>query len=216
MIGGTLFRIGIGAMPFLLPLMLQLGFGLTPFQSGMITFVSAIGAIAMKFLAPCHLQARRLPQRAVHGGRCVAAASSPSTACSRPTTPVALIIAVLLVGGFCRSILLHRRSTRWCSPISSDKDASQATAITAVSQQISVALGVAIAGGVLEAFTLHHRRAARPPGLHWRFRDRGDHRVLASCRSCAVARCRHRCPATGRFVQEIGKLEPAPETAAQS
>ena len=43
-IGGSLFRIGIGAMPFLLPLMFQLGFGLTPFQSGMITFATAIGA----------------------------------------------------------------------------------------------------------------------------------------------------------------------------
>ena len=40
-IGGTLFRIGNGAVPFLLPLMFQLGFGLTPFQSGMMTFASA-------------------------------------------------------------------------------------------------------------------------------------------------------------------------------
>jgi len=47
-LGGGLFRIGIGAVPFLLPLMLQIGFGLTPFQSGMITFVSAIGAMGMK------------------------------------------------------------------------------------------------------------------------------------------------------------------------
>ena len=51
-IGGTLFRIGNGAVPFLLPLMFQLGFGMTPFQSGMLTFASAIGAITMKFLAP--------------------------------------------------------------------------------------------------------------------------------------------------------------------
>ena len=38
-LGGSLFRIGIGAIPFLLPLMLQLGFGLTPLQSGSLTFV---------------------------------------------------------------------------------------------------------------------------------------------------------------------------------
>ena len=43
-----MFRFGIGAMPFLLPLMLQLGFGLTPFQSGLITFASAVGAMGMK------------------------------------------------------------------------------------------------------------------------------------------------------------------------
>ena len=47
-VGGFVFRIGIGALPFLLPLMLQLGFGMTPFQSGMITFTTAIGAMGMK------------------------------------------------------------------------------------------------------------------------------------------------------------------------
>ena len=52
LLGTLLFRIGVGATPFLLPLMLQVGFGMTPFQSGMITFASAIGAIAMKFAAP--------------------------------------------------------------------------------------------------------------------------------------------------------------------
>ena len=39
-----MFRLGIGALPFLLPLMLQVGFGMTPFQSGLITFASALGA----------------------------------------------------------------------------------------------------------------------------------------------------------------------------
>ncbi|MGB6347387.1 MAG: MFS transporter, partial [Methyloceanibacter sp.] len=50
-VGGFMFRIGIGATPFLLPLLLQLGFGLTPFQSGLLTFASAVGAIAMKTTA---------------------------------------------------------------------------------------------------------------------------------------------------------------------
>ena len=39
-LGASLFRIGVGAIPFLLPLMLQLSFGLTPFQSGMLTFAA--------------------------------------------------------------------------------------------------------------------------------------------------------------------------------
>src|SRR5581483_3544569 len=47
-VGGFLFRLGIGASPFLLPLMLQLGLGMNPFQSGMITFVSALGSMVMK------------------------------------------------------------------------------------------------------------------------------------------------------------------------
>src|SRR5215216_5375691 len=47
-IGGFLFRLGAGAMPFLLPLLLQVGFKFTPFQSGLITFCSALGAMTMK------------------------------------------------------------------------------------------------------------------------------------------------------------------------
>ena len=50
-VGGSVFRIGIGAIPFLLPLMLQLGFGLNPFQSGLVTFVAAVGALSSKFVA---------------------------------------------------------------------------------------------------------------------------------------------------------------------
>ncbi len=55
-IGGLLFRIGIGAMPFLLPLLLQIGFGLTPFESGSLTFATAAGALAMKFTASTALR----------------------------------------------------------------------------------------------------------------------------------------------------------------
>ncbi len=50
-VGGFMFRLGIGAIPFLLPLMLQTGFGMTPFQSGMVTFAGALGAIGMKTVA---------------------------------------------------------------------------------------------------------------------------------------------------------------------
>ena len=50
-VGGGLFRIGVGAIPFLLPLLLQVGFGLNAFQTGLLTFASAIGAISMKLVA---------------------------------------------------------------------------------------------------------------------------------------------------------------------
>ena len=50
-IGGFLFRMGLGALPFLLPLMLQVGFGLDPLSSGLLTFASAAGAMTMKMTA---------------------------------------------------------------------------------------------------------------------------------------------------------------------
>ena len=49
--GGSLFRIGIGSIPFLLPLMLQAGFGMNAFQSGSVTFIASVGAMAMKATA---------------------------------------------------------------------------------------------------------------------------------------------------------------------
>src|SRR5690606_34674978 len=49
-LGGNLCRFSIGAAPFLLAILLQVGFNLTPFSAGMITFTGAIGAIAMKLV----------------------------------------------------------------------------------------------------------------------------------------------------------------------
>ena len=51
-VGGFIFRIGVGALPFLMPLLLQLGFIMTPFQSGLITFSTALGAMSMKAVVP--------------------------------------------------------------------------------------------------------------------------------------------------------------------
>src|SRR5262249_24008693 len=50
-LGGTFFRFGVGASALLLPLMLQLGFGLDALNSGLITFAGAMGALAVKPLA---------------------------------------------------------------------------------------------------------------------------------------------------------------------
>ena len=55
-VGGSLFRIGVGATPFLLPLLFQVGFGMTAFQSGLLTFTTAVGAITMKLTAPAILR----------------------------------------------------------------------------------------------------------------------------------------------------------------
>ncbi|WP_338723155.1 MFS transporter [Devosia sp. XK-2] len=146
--GGSLFRIGVGAMPFLLPLMLQLGFGLNPFQSGAITFISAIGAIISKFMVEKIFARFGFPRvlgfAAVLGG-VLLAAQGLFTA----DTPPALMMAILLAGGVLRSIFFTGSNAIGYADIS-DEEASQATAIVAVAQQLSVAFGVAVAGAILE------------------------------------------------------------------
>ena len=146
--GGALFRIGTGAVPFLLPLMFQLIFGMSPFQSGMLTFVSAIGAFTMKFLATTTLRAagfRTVTVATAIGGGLMIGANALFTV----DTPSAVIVATLLASGFLRSLFFTSTNAMVFAEVA-DNEASQATAIAAACQQISVALGVACAGGLLE------------------------------------------------------------------
>jgi EmrB/QacA subfamily drug resistance transporter len=147
--GGSLFRIGIGAIPFLLPLMLQLGYGLTPFESGMITFASAIGAMSMKPVAPPIF--RRFGFRgALVWGAVLSALSVLAMVAMQPQGATYwLFIAALLAGGFTRSLFFTGINALAFAEVS-DREAAQATALTAVAQQTSIAMGVAVAGGVLE------------------------------------------------------------------
>lgn len=148
LMGGNLFRIGAGAVPFLLPLMLQLGFGMTPFKSGMITCVSAAGAIMMKFIIQRVLR---------YGGfrhvlLLAAAGASLSIAVNglfTPATPVALIMGVLFFGGLVRSMFFTSANALIFAEVTQDT-AAQATSIASALQQVSIAIGVALAGGILD------------------------------------------------------------------
>ena len=149
--GASLFRIGAGAAPFLLPLMFQLAFGMTPFQAGLLTFASALGAIGLKFVAARLLR--------VAGFRTILILSSVAGAGMiaingwfTAQTPLALVIGILFVAGFFRSLFFTSANALVFADTARE-DAAQATAISAVLQQVSIAVGVAVAGAVLEAAT---------------------------------------------------------------
>ena len=149
--GGSFFRVGVGAVPFLLPLMLQLGFGLNPLQSGAITFVSAIGAIMSKFIAERVFARFGFPRvlgfAAFFGGALIAAQGLFNI-----DTPVPVMMGVLLAGGILRSVFFTGSNAIGYADVD-DEEASQATALVAVCQQLSVAFGVAVAGAILELST---------------------------------------------------------------
>ena len=151
MVGGLFFRIGIGAFPFLMPLMLQLTFGFSPFESGLTTFVSAFGAILSKFVAE-RLYARFGFPRMLTAASALGCAFLALNGLFSPATPHYLLMACLFIGGITRSFFFTGVNVFGYADVS-EADASQATAIAAVMQQISVALGVAVAGGVLELST---------------------------------------------------------------
>jgi EmrB/QacA subfamily drug resistance transporter len=147
-IGGFLFRLGIGALPFLLPLLLQIGFGLSPLQSGLVTFVSAVGAMGMKTQAARiinHFGFRSvLVTNAV-----ISAVFLAACAAFTPGTPVAVILATLLVGGFFRSLQFTAINTLAYADIDARR-MSRATSLASVGQQLSLSAGVAVGALVVD------------------------------------------------------------------
>ena len=151
-LGGSLFRIGIGATPFLLPLMLQLGFGLNPLQSGLITFTSAAGAMFMKTLA-----ARILHRFGFRPVLIVNALVASLLLCGfglfRADTPYPLIIGVLLVSGCFRSLQFTSLNAIIYAEVEPARMA-QASSLAAMAQQLSLALGITIGGYALSVASL--------------------------------------------------------------
>jgi EmrB/QacA subfamily drug resistance transporter len=153
-LGGSLFRVGIGAYPFLMPLMLQLAFGLTPFESGLTTFVAAFGALISRFGANRLYTATGFP-RTLTVTAVLGCAFLAINALFTPATPHWLLMLALLIGGLTRSFFFNGVNALLFADVD-DRHASQATSINAVAQQLSVAAGVAVAGGALEILTRMH------------------------------------------------------------
>lgn len=141
-IGGFLFRVGIGALPFLLPLMLQTGFGLNPFQSGLVTFSAAVGAIGMKPVA-APLIKRFGFRRILVINALISALFLIACAAFTPSTPILIIVAILLIGGFFRSLQFTASNALAYADVDMRR-MSRATAMASVGQQLSLAAGVAI------------------------------------------------------------------------
>jgi len=147
-VGGSLFRIGIGATPFLLPLMLQLGFGLNPLQSGLLTFVSAVGAMFMKTIATRILQ-RWGFRRVLTINALIASALLATYGLFRADTPAPLIMSVLLLGGCLRSLQFTSLNAISYAEVASPR-MGHASSLTGMMQQLSLSLGVAIGGYALQ------------------------------------------------------------------
>jgi EmrB/QacA subfamily drug resistance transporter len=162
--GGSLVRMTLGAMPFLLPLLLQGGLGWSPLKAGLVTMSSAVGSLSAR------LGAQWLLQR--FGFRAMLIATSLSCGLAvgaagffRDTTPLIVILVVLAVGGFLRSNNLTSASTLAFADIP-DRQVSQASSLTSVVQQMSQALGITVAGLMLhvsQTFTQPHLLGSLDP-----------------------------------------------------
>ena len=156
--GGFMFRLGIGALPFLLPLLLQIGFDLTPFQSGLITFTGALGSMFMKAAVARVL--RRFGYRPVLVyNSLISGAFLAACASFVPGMPFAAMVAILLTGGFFRSLQFTAINTLAYAEIEPPL-MSRATTLVSVAQQLALSTGVAVGALVVEiTLRLKHESA---------------------------------------------------------
>src|SRR5499433_1375761 len=141
-IGGFMFRLGIGALPFLLPLLMQVGFGLSPFQSGLVTFGSAVGAMGMKTLAARIIRAFGF-RNMMTANAVISAFFLAACALFTLTTPLLLILIILVVGGFFRSLEFTAINTVAYAEVE-PAQMSRATTLVSVNQQLALSAGVAV------------------------------------------------------------------------
>lgn len=146
-LGGNLCRFAVGASPFLLAILLQVGFGLSPFSAGMITFTSAVGAMIMKFVATPIIQhfgfKRVLIFNALLTGAFIALCGL-----FRADTPIWIMATILIIGGFFRSLQFTAVNTLTYADLGS-QDMSRASSFAAMAQQLGISLGVACAAVTL-------------------------------------------------------------------
>jgi EmrB/QacA subfamily drug resistance transporter len=154
MAGGSLFRIGIGAMPFLLPLMLQIGFGLSPLMSGFLTVSLALGALLVKFFARFIISSLGF-RRLLIINALICAVSMAACGLFRPETPHIVILTVLLVGSFFRSLQFMGYNTLVFADVPIES-MSRATTLFSMLQQLFLSLGVGT-GALLLHLTLNWR-----------------------------------------------------------
>ncbi|MBL0929316.1 MAG: MFS transporter [Alphaproteobacteria bacterium] len=147
MIGGFLFRVGGGAVPFLLPLYIQLGLDRTAFESGAITFAVGIGAFAMKICANRILRWVGFRNVLVVNGL-IAGMLVAIPVVFHAGMPGWVMIAILMLTGFTRSLQFTSSNAVLFADVPADK-MSRATTLMAVAQEMTGSIGITIAAVAL-------------------------------------------------------------------
>jgi MFS family permease len=173
-VGGFVTRLGMGGMPFLLPLLYQLGLGFEPWQAGLLTMPHALAAMGMKVMG------RKLLTR--FGHRCVLIANTVllgGVLCFFSlvdrATPIWCILLLGFAMGFIASLQFTSMNTLVYADVD-DREASQAGSIASTAQQMSLSFGIAFAAMLASWFLGGSHHAPSPetiPALHKAFLTMG-------------------------------------------
>jgi EmrB/QacA subfamily drug resistance transporter len=145
--GGSLFRAGAGTLVFLLPLLLQVVFGMSAVASGSITFASAVGSMTMKATARPILKLFGF-RRVIVVNSVISAAAIAMCALFTAATPVTVIFTTLLVAGFFLSLQFTATQAMGYADVE-QQQLSTATSIASMTQQLSRGFGISFVAALL-------------------------------------------------------------------
>src|SRR5436190_11474284 len=148
-IAGAITRLTQGAHPYLLPLMMQLGFGLSAAQSGLMTLATALGSIAAKPVAPKLLRRFGFRDTLMVNGL-FASAGYAVCGLFRPGWPLPLMFGWMVISGFFMSIQFTGYNTIAYDEIAQDRMGS-ATSFYTTFQQLMLSLGICSGAAALQA-----------------------------------------------------------------
>ena len=149
-LAGGLCRVGMNGTPFLLPLMLQVGFGVSPVVSGLMTFVGAAGAVMVRPVLTRLLRGLGF-DRLLIGSAAAGAAATAGFGLMGPATPHLLIAGYVMAFGLLRSVQFMSSNTLAYADLPPEK-LSGATSVGGMLQQLSVSFGVSLAATALGLF----------------------------------------------------------------
>jgi EmrB/QacA subfamily drug resistance transporter len=179
--GGFITRLGIGGLPFLLPLLYQLGLGLPAWQSGLLMMPTAAAAIGMKLVSARFLKRYGFRQVLIVNTVLIGVTIA-LFATIVPATPIEVIVLLGLAQGFFNSLQFTSLNSMAYSDIS-PADSSMASSIASTLQQISMSFGLAC-GSLLTGWYLgdipQTDHAAVTRALHYAFLTLGALTVVSS------------------------------------
>jgi EmrB/QacA subfamily drug resistance transporter len=157
--GGSLYVVSVSVSPFLLPLLFQIGFQLDAFEAGLLVLAYAAGNLGMKTVTTPILKRFGFRSVMIVNGLLTSATIAMCSLLS-PSTPRAVIMFVLLIGGLCRSMQFTSINTLAFADVPAARMSSASTFFSMV-QQMTIGLGIAFGAIALHAAVLLHGNHAQ-------------------------------------------------------
>jgi EmrB/QacA subfamily drug resistance transporter len=181
-VSGSFFtRLGIGGIPFIFPLLYQVGLGFTPIQSGLLIMPQSAAALGLKIMTQRILQRfgyrRVLMTNTVMIGLMIISFATIGTG-----TPVWLIVLQVLIFGFFTSLQYTSMNTLVYADVT-EEQTSGASTITSTVQQMSISFGIATASLLTAGFIPDRFHSSAPEmihGVHAAFLILGGWTILSS------------------------------------